>query len=168
MMLSASVLGFSKTAFDAVIFGALVLFVPMIGAVGGNSGIQTATVIVRGFAIGDLASTQVLRILAREGRIALAMAPICGIGAWILASLFLPMLERLEGAHQHVSSPGLVAVAVGLAMTVAIMVAATLGIALPFTFRRLGVDPAISSGPLVTWLSLSPSFTDLHAHGPLA
>jgi magnesium transporter len=40
--------------------------------------------------------------------------------------------------------------AVGIAMTAAILVAAGLGIALPFTFRRLGVDPAISSGPIVT------------------
>ena len=35
-------------------------------------------------------------------------------------------------------------------MPCAIMIAAGLGIALPFTFRRLGVDPAIASGPLVT------------------
>ena len=56
MMLSASVLEFSKQQFDLVLFGSLVLFVPMIGAIGGNSGIQTATIIVRGFATGELAS----------------------------------------------------------------------------------------------------------------
>ncbi len=38
----------------------------------------------------------------------------------------------------------------GLAMIAAILVAGFLGIALPFTFRRLGVDTAIASGPLVT------------------
>jgi magnesium transporter len=35
-------------------------------------------------------------------------------------------------------------------MTLAVLTAATLGIALPFSFRRLGVDPAIASGPIVT------------------
>ncbi len=38
-------------------------------------------------------------------------------------------------------------------MTTAILVAAFLGIALPFTFRRLGVDPAIASGPLITTMN---------------
>jgi magnesium transporter len=153
MMLSASVLGLSKTAFDAVLFGALVLFVPMIGAMGGNSGIQTATVIVRGFAMGDLASTRISRIFAREGRIALAMAPVSGFVAWGLAALFLPILQRLGHSSEHVHHPGRVALAVGVAMTSAIMVAAGLGIGLPFTFRKLGVDPAIASGPLVTTLN---------------
>jgi magnesium transporter len=110
-------------------------------------------VIVRGFAIGDLASTRILRILAREGRIALAMAPITGLAAWGLASLFLPILESIEGSAEHVQEPRQIALAVGIAMTAAIMVAAGLGIALPFTFRRLGVDPAIASGPLVTTLN---------------
>jgi len=150
MLLSASVLGISKTAFSVVLFGALVLFVPMIGAIGGNSGIQTATVIVRGFATGDLGSTRLARAIAREGRIALVMAPISGLAAWALARIFLPMLERLEGVVEGAPQPGAVAQAVGMAMFVAILVSATLGISLPFTFRKLGVDPAIASGPLVT------------------
>jgi magnesium transporter len=40
--------------------------------------------------------------------------------------------------------------AVGTAMFAAIMVATTLGLVLPFLFRRIGIDPAVSSGPLVT------------------
>ena len=153
MLLSASVLGLSKPRFDVVLFGSLVLFVPMIGAIGGNSGIQTATVIVRGFATGELGSTRVLLVLLREGRIALAMAPICGLVAWGLASISLPLLESLEGNVGLVHHPGRVAIAVGIAMTCAILVAASLGIALPFTFRRLGVDPAIASGPIVTTMN---------------
>jgi magnesium transporter len=152
MLLSASVLGLSKAAFSVVLFGSLVMFVPMIGAIGGNSGIQTATVIVRGFAVGDIGSMRLMRAIAREGRIALIMAPISGLAAWILARFSLPFLERLEGADT-VPDPQRVALAVGVAMSAAILVSATLGIALPFTFRRLGVDPAIASGPLVTTLN---------------
>lgn len=153
MLLSASVLGLSKTSFSVVLFSSLVLFVPMIGAIGGNSGIQTATVIVRGFATGDLSATRLKHVIAREGRIALVMAPISAMVAWSLARLFLPVLEKIEGITDPMAHPARIAGAVGLAMFAAILISAGLGIALPFSFRRLGVDPAIASGPLVTTLN---------------
>ena len=51
------------------VYYALIIFVPMIGAVGGNSGIQISTIIVRGLATGDLAGSKFLPALLREGRI---------------------------------------------------------------------------------------------------
>jgi magnesium transporter len=153
MILSASVLGMSRPRFDPILFGALSLFVPMIGATGGNSGIQISTVIIRGFASGDLGATKLLRVFFREGRIALAMAPICGFVAWAAVSASLPILESFSADAAQFHSAARVALAVGLAMTAAILLAACLGIALPFSFRRLGVDPAIASGPLVTTLN---------------
>jgi len=159
MMITAFVLVVSEARFEPALFLALAPFVPLIGAIGGNSGVQISTVIVRGFATGDLGSTKLVRALAREGRIALAMAPVCGLVAWGLVTLFLPFFG--EHTAHHAEPPGLqgVAVAVGSAMTVAILVAAFLGIALPFTFRRLSVDPAIASGPLVTTLNDVTSVT---------
>jgi magnesium transporter len=151
MLLSATVLGLSKTHFDLSLFGALAMFVPMIGAISGNSGIQTSTIIVRGFATGELISTKMLRALIREGRIALVMAPVCGVIAWGLVSCFLPIAQRFTLDPEHlISAPGRVALAVGTGMASAILVAATFAITLPFMFRRLGVDPAIASGPFVT------------------
>lgn len=150
MLLTASILKISRPQFDLALFAALILFVPMIAAMGGNSGIQISTVIVRGFATGDLGSTRLLRALFREGRIALAIAPVCGVLAWGLVSLFFPLFQRFEGSSTQVGDAGRIAVAVGSAMTAAILVAGLLGILLPFTFRRLAIDPAIASGPLVT------------------
>jgi len=153
MLLTASVLGVSKPQFSAAMFGALALFVPMIGAIGGNSGVQISTVIVCGFATGELGSTKFLRAFLREGRIALVMAVVCGLCAWLLVSISLPVFESLGPDSAPVSNQGRLAVAVGLAMTSAILVAAILGIVLPFSFRRLGVDPVIASGPLVTTMN---------------
>ncbi len=150
MLLTASVLKISEPRFDLGLFAALVLFVPMIGAMGGNSGIQISTVIVRGFATGELASTKLLRALLREGRIALAIAPVCGVLAWVLVTVFFPVVQGMGLASAETVDAGRVALAVGSGMTVAILSAALLGILLPFTFRRLGIDPAIASGPLVT------------------
>ncbi len=150
MLLTATVLNQSRPGFELALFAALMLFVPMIGATGGNCGIQISTVIVRGFATGELASTKVIRALAREGRIALAMAPVCGVAAWALVSLVFPLFQQYAGDSDLSPDPGRVALAVGAGMTAAVLMAALLGIALPFTFRKLGFDPAIASGPLVT------------------
>jgi magnesium transporter len=153
MLVTATVLKISEPRFDLALFAALALFVPMIGAMGGNSGIQISTVIVRGFATGELSSGRLLRALVREGRIALAIAPICGLLAWALVSLFFPVFQHFDAASRGIGDPSRVAIAVGCAMTTAILVAALLGILLPFTFRRAGIDPAIASGPLVTTMN---------------
>ena len=153
MLLTAAVLNLSKPRFPVALFAALALFVPMIAATGGNAGIQITTVIVRGFATGELASTKLLRALLREGRIALALAPVCGFLAWGAVRMFFPAFSETDtqaaGLQDHVR----VAAAVGIAMTVAILGAASLGIALPFSFRRFGLDPAVASGPLVTTIN---------------
>ncbi|MGB2988297.1 MAG: magnesium transporter, partial [Phycisphaerae bacterium] len=152
-MLTASVLLVSKVQFDAVLFAALASFAPMIAAMGGNSGIQISTVIVRGFATGELGSTMFTRAFWREGRIALAMAPVCGLTAWVLVSGGLPVLGGLGFDVGDLADPARLALAVGMAMTVAVLVAGFLAIALPFTFRRAGIDPAIASGPLITTMN---------------
>ena len=150
VLLTASVWSAGRPGFDAVLFGTLVIFAPLIGATGGNAGIQISTVIVRGLATGELGSSRLTRALAREGRIALLMAPVCGVVAWLLVLAVLPLLLRFSPEQGDPTYPGRVALAVGLALTSAVLVAAALGIMLPFTFRKLGVDPAIASGPLVT------------------
>ncbi|MBU0719662.1 MAG: magnesium transporter, partial [Planctomycetes bacterium] len=152
LMATAAVLRLSRPEFDLAIFATLVLFSPLIAATSGNAGIQITTVIVRGFATGERASAKLQRVLIREGRIVLAMAPLCGILAWGLVTLFLP---TFSGVSKEASTvvPAHVAMAVGSAMALAIVLAGFLGIALPFSFRWLGVDPAVASGPLVTTLN---------------
>ncbi len=180
---TALVMILAKANVSVALFAILTPFVPMIGAMAGNSGIQTSTVVVRGFATGEFAATRLGRVFFREGRIALAMAPICGGFAWILVSLALPLLSddaqkaaadietkptTVSGQSAGNSFPGTapsvtaknaakvriipnrIAVAVGIAMTCTVLFASCMGIAFPFTFRYLGVDPAIASGPLVT------------------
>lgn len=152
-LMTASVLMVSERKFDAVLFGALAAFVPMIGGMSGNSGIQISTVIIRGFATGDMGSSRISRALRREGRIALAMAPVCGLVAWLLSSLGLYALHSLGANPESGHESARIARAVGIAMTAAILVSGTLAIGLPFLFRRLNIDPAIASGPLVTTMN---------------
>ena len=152
MLLTATVLAVARPQFDVRLFATLLLFVPMIAAMGGNSGIQISTVIVRGFATMELGSTKLGHVLLREGRIVLALAPVCGLAAWALAKIAFPFFKWLEGPAVS-ADVGRVPFAIGIAMACAILVAGTLGVALPFTFRKLGADPAIASGPLVTTMN---------------
>ncbi|MBN2212453.1 MAG: magnesium transporter [Sedimentisphaerales bacterium] len=130
--------------FDPDIWARLVIFVPAIAAMGGNTGLQTSTIVVRGLATGDLAALQILQVFYRESRVALIVAAGCGLLAALLsgASGFIKPVEGLPGQ--------LLGLAVGLAMFFGIMLSTTVGLFLPFIFRRAGIDPAISSGPLVT------------------
>lgn len=129
----------------ARIFTAAVAFVPMIAAISGNAGLQTSAIVVSGLATGHLAALKLSQVFTREVRIALLVALSCGIIGGIACALLLHF-KAASGTVQ----PLRLILAFGTAMFSAIMVATTLGLFLPFLFRRIGIDPAISSGPLVT------------------
>jgi magnesium transporter len=99
----------------------------------------------------------------REARIALVIAVSCGIIGSIVCA-FLPQLLGSTSTSSHFASVNFaehlrIVLAFGVGMFSAIMVATTLGLFLPFLFRRIGIDPAISSGPLVTTANDSISVT---------
>jgi magnesium transporter len=134
-------------------------FAPMIAAISGNAGLQTSAIVVCGLATGDLAALRIRQVFGREVRVAVLVAISCGlIGAVITAVLphLIPAQvlatngEELAPLHLELRQHVRIVAAFGTAMFSAIMVATTLGLLLPFLFRRVGIDPAISSGPLVT------------------
>ena len=130
---------------DPLIYVAAVAFVPMIAAISGNAGLQTSAIVVCGLATGHLAALKLSQVFCREVRIALVVALSCGIIGGTVCALLLS--GRASGGTIE---PLRIVFAFGVAMFSAIMVATTLGLFLPFLFRRIGIDPAISSGPLVT------------------
>ncbi len=129
----------------ARVFTAAVAFVPMIAAISGNAGLQTSAIVVSGLATGHLAALKLSQVFTREVRIALLVALSCGIIGGLVCA-FLLNYRTPESTVELMR----VVFAFGTAMFSAIMVATTLGLFLPFLFRRIGIDPAISSGPLVT------------------
>jgi magnesium transporter len=131
--------------YNPLIYVAAVAFVPMIAAISGNAGLQTSTVVVSGLATGHLAALKLTQVFSREVRIALLVAFSCAV----IGGLGCAILINSSG-HGSVVEPLRIIFAFGIAMFSAIMVATTLGLFLPFLFRRIGIDPAISSGPLVT------------------
>ncbi len=129
----------------SLIYTAALAFVPMIAAISGNAGLQTSAIVVSGLATGHLVALRLGQVFAREVRIALLVALSCGLFGGIVCTILL----HTKGLENGIEVTRLV-FGFSTAMFSAIMVATTLGLFLPFLFRRVGIDPAISSGPLVT------------------
>jgi len=129
----------------SLIYTAAFAFVPMIAAISGNAGLQTSAIVVSGLATGHLAALKLSQVFTREVRIALLVALSCGIIGGVACAILISFR-----ATAAITEPIRIIFAFGTAMFSAIMVATTLGLFLPFLFRRIGIDPAISSGPLVT------------------
>lgn len=113
----------------------LAFFVPMLMDTGGNAGSQTIANVVRALAVGDVALSDALRVLARETCAGLVLGIVLGICAYVIALVW---------------SPGLVAVTVGISVGAVIMWANLLGATLPLFAVRIGQDTALISGPLLT------------------
>jgi magnesium transporter len=117
----------------------LAVLMPIVASMGGNAGTQTMTVAVRALAMCELGRANAWRIVRRELFVGLmngiAFALIMGV---IAATWF------------SVTDLGLV---IGLAMLTVLTAAALGGILIPLLLTRLGIDPAVSSGPFVTTIT---------------
>ena len=115
---------------------ALITFIPVIAAMGGTVGVQSSTIMVRGLATGKVEMSSLWKIFIKEVKIGLMMALVCG--------LFLGVLSYIWYGH------GILGIVLGTAMFMAISFAAAMGTLVPVAFKKIDIDPAVSSGPLVT------------------
>jgi magnesium transporter len=115
---------------------ALVTFIPVITAMGGNVGVQSSSIMVRGFATGRVDFDSLKRFLFREVRVGMIMGITCGVAVGLVGYLW----------HGN-AAIGLV---VAIAMVVAMTIASTMGTLAPAFFKKMKIDPAIASGPFVT------------------
>ncbi|GIW70931.1 MAG: magnesium transporter MgtE [Planctomycetota bacterium] len=125
---------------DAALVASLVVFMPMINASGGNSGSQSATLLTRALAVGEVRFSDLARVLGRELVSGLAMGLIvggCGV-AFVLA---------MSG-----SVAPLVWV-VGAALVAVTTIGSLLGALIPLVLDRIGIDPAVSSAPFIASVS---------------
>jgi magnesium transporter len=115
-------------------FVMLALFIPAIMALGGNVGVQSSTIFIRGLATGDIEKP--LRYFLRELKIGFIMGVLISIGIAIIAQAVVQM--------------PMIGIIVGTSMFFTMTLASATGILIPIFFNRVGVDPAISSSPFIT------------------
>lgn len=130
----AALAGFEDTI-QAVV--SLVFFLPLLIDSGGNAGSQSATLMVRSLAMGDVKATDWYRLIGKE----------------ILVSLLLGGSMALAvSAIAWFRAPEILWV-VSLTMVVIVMIGSMVGMLLPFLFTRFNLDPATASAPLITSIS---------------
>ena len=123
---------------------ALAALMPIVAGIGGNSGNQTITMIVRAIAVGQLADIQTGRLLRKEIGVALANGLIWGSVMGLVSFLLYDSIGI-----------GLVMVA---AMTLNLLLAAAVGVLIPIVMEKLGRDPALGSSVLITAVTDSGGF----------
>jgi magnesium transporter len=117
----------------------LAAFIAPIIDMGGNTGSQAATLVIRSLALGQVRPRlrDYLLILRREVPVALSLGIVIGLLEAVLA-----FFSKGVGWD--------ILLVVGLAMTTVTILGGLIGSALPFLARRFGVDPATLSGPAIT------------------
>jgi magnesium transporter len=133
-ILAAAVINQFESSLEKII--ALSFFFPVIMAMGGNTGTQAATVVVRGLATGDISLMNIGKRLWMEMRVALVNALICGV-----------LLGLIVGYWLSDFSLGSV---VALALVLIIVNAGVIGSAVPLALKKVNIDPALATGPFVT------------------
>lgn len=116
----------------------LAVIMPILSNASGNVAIQALSVTVRGLGVGEVTPGDTMKILRKEALAGLGTALGLGISLAVLSLIWSPPHERW------------VAIVAGMVMAVNVLVAATMGTLLPMTLKRLNLDPALISGPLLT------------------
>ncbi|MBD6617995.1 magnesium transporter [Komarekiella sp. 'clone 1'] len=126
--------------FQAIISAVPVLAVimPIFSNTGGTVGIQALTVTIRGLGVGEVTPKDTLKILRKELCAGLGTAVVLATTMFLLSLIWARPQERW------------VALIAGMVMATNTIVAVTLGTLLPMGLKRLKLDPALVSGPLVT------------------
>ena len=140
--IASRVIGLFEGSIERLV--ALAALMPIVAGVGGNSGNQTITMIVRALALGQIQGPYWGQLLRKEIGVALLNGVVWGSLLGVVAYVF----------YGNVALGGVMA----LAMTLTLMLAAVMGVSIPWLRARFGRDPAVGSSVLITACTDSGGF----------
>jgi magnesium transporter len=114
----------------------LVAFIPLVIASGGNSGNQSATLVITALSSGDCKLSDWPRILKREFALGLLLGTLLAVPGYLLALVYAPNPTA--------------ALVIPLTIMGVVMMGTLVGSVLPLLFRSIGLDPALMSNPFVS------------------
>lgn len=123
----------------------LALYMPMVADTGGNAGSQSATVVVRALALGQISLRDWFRVLWKETKVSLLLAGCLGVVAFAKV-LFLSWETEIPSMY---SLPN-IALMISIALSLQVVSATIIGAGLPILVRRFGGDPAVAASPAIT------------------
>lgn len=114
---------------------ALVFFLPLLVDSGGNAGAQSATLVIRAMALGEVRIKDWFRMIGKETIISALLG--------FTMALAVSIVGMYRGGFE-------IAFIVAITMIFVVMIGSIIGLSLPFIFSKLKMDPATASGPLIT------------------
>ncbi len=136
-ILASIVISFFTVTIEKIV--ALAVLMPIVASMGGNAGTQALTVAVRSLAMKDLTPSNALRVVGKETLVGsfngILFAIIMGFVAWMWFS------------------DAAIGLVIAAAMIINLFVAGLAGVAIPLALDRIGVDPAVASGVLLTTIT---------------
>lgn len=140
LMISGTFSAMVISGYEHLLQSAVILssFIPILTDTGGNAGSQSSTIIIRGMALGEIETKDILKVIWKELRIGMLCGAMLGTLNMIRLTIFSP----------HTSMG--VDFTVSLSMCIVVVVAKSVGCLLPIIAKLLKIDPAIMAGPLIT------------------
>ncbi len=132
-----------EAAFEQMII--LAFYMPMIADAGGNSGSQSATVVIRALSLGQISMSDWLRVMWTEFRVSILLSLCLGVLAY---ARIVFLSHNVEIPPQYTLFQ--IGVVISLALSVQIISSAMVGTGLPLIVRVLGGDPAVAASPAIT------------------
>ena len=117
----------------------LMVFVPLIAAMGGNVGVQSSAIVVQGLANKTIGTGSILQKLTKELLVALVNGLICGLVILAYSVLFMDSLA--------------LSYTVGVALFSVVIIAALFGTLVPLVLDKVNIDPALATGPFITTMN---------------
>jgi len=139
LMLSATITGLIISSFQEKLQSMVILiaFIPMLMNTGGIAGSQSSTLIIRGMAVGEIGMKDILTVVWKEIRVGV----LCGLGLGTINFI------RVFITNSHNWK---LCLTITMSLFCTILMAKTVGGILPIFAKRLKIDPAIMSAPLLT------------------
>ena len=139
----STVIGMFEEVFEKIAL--IVCFQTLILDMAGNVGTQSLAVTIRVISDGSLKFRERVFLVLKEMRVGFFNGAILGAGTFVLIGLYIYFFKEPNWAFAFSTSG-----CVGVALLVAMAVSSLVGTVTPLLFKRIGVDPAVASGPLIT------------------
>lgn len=120
-------------------------FQSLILGMAGNAGTQSLAVTIRAIQDDSLTTVEKFKLIFKEMRVGLINGALLGMLAFVVIGLYLYLLKGRD-----IQTSFAISGCVALALVVAMMISSFVGSGIPMLFKKVGVDPAVASGPLIT------------------
>ena len=150
-LIASGVISLFQETIEQVV--ALAVLMPIVASMGGIAGSQTLTLVIRGIALGNISSTNSKSLLVKEISIGLLNSLLWACVIGVLSSYWF--------------NNYLIGVVIGIAMIANLGFAALSGVLIPIMLKRVGVDPALGGGVILTTITDVIGFSSFLALGTI-